>query len=117
MTPDEWRALEKKGNKFHAKGQRINGDWFASKAEYARYKDLKLMEKARLLRDLERQVSYRLDVSGVHVCNYIADFRYTDVQTGLQVVEDAKGVRTPEYKLKAKLMLAIHQIKIKEIHA
>ena len=47
-------------------------------------------------------------------CEYIADFVYTD-KDGNTIVEDAKGVRTPEYKIKRKLMLYRHGIKIKEV--
>lgn len=90
---------------------------FASKAEGARYRELKLMESAKLLRNLELQREFKLQVDGQLICKYRADFSYECCGSGLLVVEDVKGVRTPEYKLKAKLMLAIHQIKIKEIHA
>lgn len=48
-------------------------------------------------------------------CRYIADFVYTDNETGLTVVEDTKGVRTKEYIIKRKLMLAVHHIRIKEV--
>ena len=48
-------------------------------------------------------------------CAYYADFTYIDKRTGETVVEDVKGVRTPEYKLKRKLMLYVHGIKIKEV--
>lgn len=48
-------------------------------------------------------------------CRYIADFVYTDNDTGLTVVEDTKGVRTKEYIIKRKLMLYMHGIRIKEI--
>ena len=44
----------------------------------------------------------------------MADFVYTDVETGETVVEDTKGFRTDVYKIKRKLMLKVHGIKIKE---
>lgn len=47
-------------------------------------------------------------------CRYRADFVYTDLSTGEIVVEDTKGVLTPEYKIKRKLMLYIHGIRVKE---
>jgi hypothetical protein len=46
-------------------------------------------------------------------CNYIADFVYE--QDGKTIVEDTKGVRTPDYIIKKKLMLYIHKIQIKEV--
>jgi len=45
---------------------------------------------------------------------YIADFVYKDDE-GKTVVEDAKGVLTPVYKLKRHLMMHVHGIKINEI--
>ena len=46
---------------------------------------------------------------------YVADFVYTDAETGENIVEDAKGVRTKDYIIKRKLMLAVHSIKVKEV--
>lgn len=48
-------------------------------------------------------------------CKYIADFVYTDNETGQTIVEDTKGVRTKEYIIKRKLMLYLHGIRIKEV--
>ena len=47
-------------------------------------------------------------------CAYYADYFYCD-GNGNQVVEDVKGVRTKEYIVKRKLMLAVHGIRIHEI--
>ena len=47
-------------------------------------------------------------------CAYIADFVYKDAE-GRLVVEDTKGVRTPDYIIKRKLMLAVHGIQIQEV--
>ncbi len=62
--------------------------------------------------DLELQKVFRLDVNGIHICNYRADFVYT--RDGVQIVEDAKGKPTDVYKIKRALMLAIRGIKIVE---
>ena len=92
----------------------INGRSFHSKKEARRYMDLLALQAAGLIRDLETQPKFRLDIGGVHVCSYIADFQYFDVPRGAIVVEDVKGMRTEVYKLKAKLMLAIHGIEVEE---
>ena len=47
-------------------------------------------------------------------CGYVADFVYTD-KNGNVVVEDVKGIKTEVYKIKRKLMLYIHNIKIKKV--
>jgi hypothetical protein len=46
-------------------------------------------------------------------CSYVADFVY--YVNGQQIVEDTKGYRTPEYKIKRKLMLSVYGIRIKEV--
>lgn len=71
------------------------------------------MEKARVIRDLELQPRYPLVVNGVKVATYVGDFRYRE--DGVLVLEDAKGVRTREYRLKAKLMKALFGIEIREV--
>lgn len=96
-------------SKFHATRTVVDGITFDSKREAKRYQELKLMERAGIIRDLKRQVRYELipafDCNGKHYrpATYIADFVYTDVNTGGEVVEDCKGYRTDVYRLKAKL--------------
>lgn len=85
---------------------------FDSRAEADRYAELCLMQRAGEISGLETQPQYTLTVRGVKICDYYGDFRYW--QNGQLVVEDVKGVRTPEYRLKAKLMLACHGIAIVE---
>jgi hypothetical protein len=96
---------------------------FASKREAARYDELKLLEKAGEICALQCQVKFPLQVEGKLICTYIADFCYrlknekfsnNEELVGELVVEDVKGVRTPIYRLKAKLMKAVYGIKILE---
>ena len=48
------------------------------------------------------------------VAHYVADFIYIDNRTGLEVIEDAKGYPTPEYKLK-RAILAAQGVQIVEV--
>lgn len=82
--------------------------------EANRWCELKLLERARRIQDLKRQVKYLLipKQDGERAVYYIADFEYTE--DGKKVVEDVKGKRTKDYIIKRKLMLWIHGIKIKE---
>ena len=52
----------------------------------------------------------------VKVGRYVADFRYT-MPNGVMVVEDVKGVRTPIYRLKKKMVEALYGITVVEISA
>ena len=91
-----------------------DGQVFDSVKEYHRWGFLRLLERAGAIKDLKRQVKYELipKQSGERACNYIADFTY--IENGELVVEDVKGVRTDAYKIKKKLMLWVHGIRIKE---
>ena len=88
------------------------GHMHQSTLESRRCDELQLMEQGGLIRDLEQQPRYRLDVNGVHVCDYIADWRFYDNERGGVVVQDAKGILTDACRLKLKLMAAIHGIDV-----
>lgn len=109
---DSNSSPKKRNSKFNAKKTVIGDICFDSKFEAERYSTLRIMEKSGIISDLRLQVAYSLDVNGVKICTYIADFVY--IENAKTVVEDAKGVKTPEYRLKKKLMLAIHNIDIRE---
>lgn len=98
-----------KGHKYGAKQTVVDGIKFPSKREAKRYGELKLLEQAGKISALTRQVRYRL----VQVVHYVADFVYID-ESGVAVVEDVKGYKTPEYKAKKKLMESQHHIVIRE---
>lgn len=108
-----------KPNKFKAK----RSGKYASQAEERRAGELKLLERAGKIENLGEQVKYEIiprqdDAEGKcleRACHYIADFVYTDTATGQEIVEDCKGYRTPEYRLKKKLMLLGWGIRIKEV--
>ena len=112
--------------KYRNKPKVLNGIKFDSQKEAKRYQELKLLERAGKIKDLEIQPKFSL-VKGVKFSNdkrakpdlrYFADFAYTDMETGERVVEDVKSVVTKEstvYKMKRHMMLAIHEIEVKEV--
>ena len=118
-------------NKYRAKKVEIDGEKFDSVKESRRYTQLKLLERAGEISDLRRQVKFVLipaqrepDTVGKRggrikgklierEVAYIADFTY--IENGELIVEDAKGFRTKEYTIKRKLMLYIHNIRVKEV--
>lgn len=106
-------------NKYRNKKVVIDGYKFDSKVEGNRYLELKLMLRAGVIKDLRMQVSFELipKQQGERACTYKADFVYTDIATGKQVVEDVKSeaTKTPEYRIKRKLMLWVHGIRVVEI--
>lgn len=94
---------------------------FDSRKEAARWDELVLLSRAGKIKNLRRQPRFvlipaqRIDGKLVEQpCVYVADFAYR-TKAGAEIVEDAKGVRTPVYIIKRKLMLLVHGIKITEI--
>jgi hypothetical protein len=85
----------------------VDGIRFASKREAVRYSQLKLLEQAGEIKELSLQPRFPLHVNNKLVCTYVADFFYVDARTDEAVIEDAKGVQTPEFKLKSKLFRAV----------
>lgn len=103
-------------NKFGAKKTEIDGFIFASKSEAARYAHLKLLVRIGEISDLELQPAFDFILDGTKICRYIADFRYREVATGEIIVEDVKSTptKTPEYRIKKKLMYAFYGIDVRE---
>ena len=108
-----------------------------SRLEASRWCELKLLERAGAIKDLRRQVEFELIPAqyesferyskkgtrlkdGVKLVerkvSYVADFVYHDVEANKMVVEDTKGFKTKDYKIKKKLMLWVHNIKITEVN-
>jgi hypothetical protein len=116
ITPAEYRALAtKKRRKYGNQPLVVDGTKFDSKKEAKRYVVLRQRERLGEIEDLELQPRYPIEVAGVHICSYIADFSYLDRQTGERVTEDVKGVRTAAYRLKKKLLRAVYGVEIVEI--
>ena len=97
---------------------------YHSKREAKRAAVLRLMQEAGQIRDLREQVEFLLiprqklpDGSAERSCSYWADFVYEEWASGewTRVVEDVKGVRTPDYVIKRKLMLFVHGVAIREV--
>ncbi len=105
-------AKEKRA-KYGNKKKVINGLTFDSTKEARRYQDLELQQRSRYITDLRRQVKFPVNVNGVFICDWFADFTYRD-RDGKLMVEDTKGIKTDEYRLKKKLVQAIYGIIILE---
>lgn len=98
----------------------IDGITFDSKREAKRYSELRLLERSGHIDTLTLQPKFTIfpsqrrdDGKAERPCVYIADFMYRE--NGAFVVEDVKGMKTPEYIVKRKAMLAIHGISVREI--
>lgn len=94
---------------------------FDSKAEHRRWKELKQMEAAGLIKGLWCQKKYTFEVNDITVGTAIFDFQYTDLETGEIVIEDVKGYiskASPTWRLfeiKRKLMAACYGVEVRVI--
>lgn len=120
-------------SKYYSKKVTRDGITYDSIKEYKRHCELRLMEKAGVIKDLQRQVEFvllpaqrepdRIGVRGgiikgktiEQAVKYVADFTY--LENGKLVVEDVKSpaTRTRDYILKRKMALYFLNIRIKEV--
>lgn len=111
-------ALAARGSKFNARKTVVDGIEFDSAREAKRFTELRALEDAGKIQGLRLQVPFELmpgfECDGVRyrAMKYVADFVYC--RDGKQVVEDCKGFKTQEYRLKKKLMAYINHINIEE---
>ena len=133
-NPARYTFHTKPKNKYGNNRVFRNGQWFDSEHEADRFFDLSMMQRAGLISELQTQVPFELiptqrepDTVGKRggikqgkciekSCVYYADFVYLD-KDGQKIVEDAKSpaTRTEAYKIKKKLMLYRHGIRIVEV--
>jgi hypothetical protein len=74
--------------------------------EANRYRELKALERAGVIRELRRQVRYELipKTSRTRARHYTADFVY--LEGAALVIEDVKGVMTRDYQLRRDILLS-----------
>src|SRR5262245_222629 len=103
--------LPRQASKYRAQPTLVDGIRFASKKEAHRYGELKLLEKAVEIRELQLQPRFPLMAPGrgnggpyerVHIGDYVADFRYREGPRGILRIEDVKGFKTALYRWKKK---------------
>lgn len=111
MSAAEFRQSAKP-NKYGAKKTTLDGITFDSKAEARYYASLKQREKAGEVHSVELQRPYVLAVDGFLITTYKADFAFWDQIEERQRVIDVKGVVTPVFRLKQKMMKAIYGIDV-----
>ncbi len=98
-----------------AKRTTVDGIVFASRTEARRYSELKLLERVKVIKDLELQPAYPLVIEGTIIGVYHADFRYVDCVNGEVVVEEVKRFKTREYRRTKKIVEALFPVQIREV--
>ena len=109
--------------KYRNKPCTVGAEKYRSQRERDRHQALVLLQKAGQIAGLAREVKFEL-APGIQIAGeprkrpavrYVADFVYSDVRSGAVVVEDAKGMATPVYRLKKHLMATIRGIHVREV--
>jgi len=99
-------------NKYRNKKVIVDEKEFDSKREGNRYKELKLLERAGEIKNLELQPRFLLQDSfkkngrTFRKIEYVADFKY--IENGKTIVEDIKGIQTDVFKLKHKIFEKVY---------
>ena len=106
-------------SKYGAIKTTIDGIVFASRKEGARYTELKLMKTIGIVKSFELQPSFilqegykRKDGKKIRSIVYKADFGVVYMDGHIEV-EDVKGIFTPVFKLKRKLLEAKYDLILK----
>ena len=97
-------------HKFHAVRTELDGIKFASRKEAFRYGALKLAQKTGAVLFFLRQVPFHLAGGVKYVCDFMVFWA-----DGTVTIEDVKGMKTPTYKAKKRMVEATYPIKITEV--
>lgn len=115
-------SVVRRQSKYGAVPTVVDNIRFHSAKEARRYSELKLLEKAGEITGLLLQPRYGLWIKPfvgtgsserVSAGNYVGDFQYYE-RSGELVVEDVKGVKTPAYRLKKRIVEALYGFQITE---
>lgn len=109
--------------KYHNKPCQVGAEKYRSQREAKRHQDLLLLQRAGHIAGLTREVPFviapAVRIEGEKrarpAVRYVADFLYSDARTGRIVVEDAKGMQTPVYRLKKHLLATVYNIHVREV--
>lgn len=106
-------------SKYRAFKTTVGGITFDSGLEARRYTQLKILEVAGTIKNIQLQPKFRLMDSfkyagkTIRAIDYIADFMYEE--NDKTIVEDVKGIRTKDYIIKSKLFIKKYIIDQKDV--
>lgn len=99
-------------NKYNAKPVTADGHTFQSTAEFARYCELKILERAGEISGLVVHPRYPLMIGAFLVGHYTPDFVYYERGRELPTVSDVKGLSTEAARLRIKVFEAIYRTRV-----
>ena len=118
LSPKQVEAFlakrQKKTSKYKARRTKLDGIWFDSRAEAARYVILMQMLKRNEIRKLKLHPRFKLTDRHSYVADFSYDVIHREAVPDSHVIEDCKGFRTAVYKLKKQMMKELYGIDILE---
>ena len=116
MTAYRPIRLKEPKKKYHSNFTEVDGIKFRSKLEAKRYGELKMLERAGKIDMLVLQPRYPMQINGVKIVTYVADFSYVDLENNRLITEDTKGCVTDLYRVKRQLFRALYpHLKLVEV--
>ena len=122
MTKKSWH--QRFVRKTAAQRKDEDGQLFASKGELLRWQGLQFLERAGIIRDLRRQVSYPLQLEDGRavltptgrVAKYRPDFVYIECASNQEIIEDYKGFydKNSQFKIAVFEMISGKKVSIKK---
>lgn len=103
------KGVKDKTHKYNAhrgSSSTYNGYTYDSIMEANHAAGLDLRVRAGQIKAWDRQFPVRVDINGYHIFTSKVDFRVHELD-GSYTLEEVKGVETPDYKLKKKLIEAV----------
>ena len=98
-------------SKYKAVKTIVDGFTFASKREAHYYRIYSAMENAGIIKNFKMQTSLPFTLNGKKMFTYKPDFEYDD-SDGQHHYIDVKGIETPVFRLKKKLIEEQYKIEI-----
>jgi hypothetical protein len=114
MGCDCEKFIQTKYSKYKSQKSVFDDITFDSKYEGRFYGELLIQQKAGLIKEIQRQVNIPLIVNGKIICTYKADFIVTYKNGDKELIE-TKGVQTPDFRIKWKLLDALWSVEFPAI--
>jgi hypothetical protein len=99
--------MQRRSNKYSAKRTSFQGRTYASKLEATVAAELDLRMRAGEFTSIVPQFKFEMRVNGHLICTHKVDFLCTRPD-GSQIVFEAKGVATPDWRVRRNLLLALN---------
>jgi len=107
-------------NKYGARKTVVDGITFDSAKEARRYMDLRILQAAGVISDLNLKERFDFVINGRTVkmrngqaARYTCDFTY--IENGVKIIEEVKGFKVRDYPLRRAIFEHLYGVKLREV--